>query len=98
MIPNPNATQASDRVMATDCLETLKHKSAAYSKAAIDSSSPSLRRSFLNIHRDVVDCAEKVFRVMETKQWYQVQAADRQQVSDAYSRFAGGAAQGQRTY
>ncbi len=85
--PNPNVTQISDRTMMTDVLDTEKFLTVRYNWSANECATASLRRTFLSIHRDEQDLAERFYDIMSRRGWYQVPVAQAQQVQQIQSRW-----------
>jgi len=87
MRPITNPSQLSDKTMVGDSLDTHKYLTMKYNISANESASSSLRRTFMAIHRDEIDAAEKLFDIMNRQGWYPVQSASPQQVSQVESRY-----------
>lgn len=74
---------ATDQVIITDCLNRQKFLSDSYNRATLESSSPGLRNTFSHIHREEVQAAERLFREMNSRGWYQPEMATRAEISKA---------------
>ncbi len=78
----------NDQERITDFLCSEKKMSANYDTYASECVNLSLRDDFLNIFNQSHQTQTDLFRLAQSKGWYQVEPAPQNKVSQAYTKFS----------
>ena len=78
----------NDQERITDFLCSEKKMSANYDTFASECVNLSLRDDFLNIFNQSHQTQSDLFRMAQSKGWYQVEQAQASKVSQAYTKFS----------
>lgn len=80
MHPGMRSSQLDDTEICYDILECQKSLASAYTKAALESADPNVRRSFRQLGRDVERLAYRAFEILHEQGQYQIKQANPQQI------------------
>ena len=78
----------NDQERMTDFICSEKKMSANYDTFASECVNTALRNDFLNILNQSHQTQSDLFRMAQSKGWYQVEQAPQNKVSQAYTRFS----------
>lgn len=76
----------NDKSLSHDLLIHQKYLSSSYTTMATETSSDALFNDVMRICQDEVQANHQLFNFMNQRGWYQVQAADQNQISQAQSQ------------
>lgn len=76
----------NDKSLSHDLLIHQKYLSASYTTMATETSSDALFNDVMRICQEEVQANHQLFNFMNQRGWYQVQAADQNQISQAQSQ------------
>lgn len=74
--------EMSEKSVLTDCLESLKHASEHYLRAALESDSDGMRQRLRNLAVDKAEGSNAVFNMMHQAGIYKTKPADMGEVRD----------------
>ena len=80
---NQCANMMDEKVVLQDCLISQKHLTDSYNTFAGECTNTQLRDAFLNILKEEHCIQSDIFSNMQTKGWYQVEAAEQQKIDQA---------------
>jgi hypothetical protein len=81
-------TGLDDRHILADALFSQKGIAKYYDDSILESATPEVRGSLLQIHSEEVDAANRVFQHMNQHGWYNVKSANQQEISNILSTFS----------
>ena len=82
-----NQQGMGDKEMVNDSIASQKLISNNYNTFANECATPNLRDEFMNILKDENQIEAELFNEMQKRGWYQMQAADQQQVMQAKQKY-----------
>ena len=77
----------SDREILTDILSSQKHTTSGYNTSANESATPSVKTDFMNILTEEHQIQNDVFKEMQKRGWYPVEAADQNKIQQAKQKY-----------
>jgi spore coat protein CotF len=84
---NQQQGSMGDVEMVNDSIASQKLISSAYDTFANECATPNLRDEFINLLKDEHQIQAELFTEMQKRGWYQVKAADQQQITQAKQKF-----------
>lgn len=85
--PKQKGPEMNDRDYLNDILSTEKYLSNGFNTGLSEMQNPKLHQDVQNILNSVHQSQAQLFDLMFQKGWYKMEAAEQQQVSQAYTQF-----------
>lgn len=87
-LPNVKGPEMNDRDRLNDVLATEKYILYGSIIAAWEASHQQLYQDLMNIVQETADSHRELFNLMFEKGWYKLEAAEQQQLDQAYQQFS----------
>lgn len=84
---NQQCPKMGDVELMNDSIASQKLISSSYDTFANECATPNLRDEFMNILKDEHQIQAEIFTEMQKRGWYQVKAADQQQISQTKQKY-----------
>ncbi|GEC90163.1 MULTISPECIES: spore coat protein [Brevibacillus] len=88
-LPQVKGPQMNDRDYLNDCLATCKYLTDNFNVAVREASHQQLYDDMLQILNETHQSARDAFNLMFQKGWYKLEAAQQQQLQQAYQQYSG---------
>lgn len=88
-LPQIKGPQMNDRDYLNDCLATCKLLTDNYNVAVREASHQALHADMMQILNATHQGAREAYDLMFRKGWYKLEAAEQQQLQQAYQQFSG---------
>ena len=77
----------SDKEILTDILSSQKHATGGYNTSANESATPAVKTDFMNILTEEHQIQNDVFKEMQKRGWYPIEAADHNKIQQAKQKY-----------